>query len=463
MGRAQTAAIACAFFALTIDGFDVFVMGFLVPYLPDGFVENDTQRGLLLSAGVFGMAAGALLLAPLADRVGRRRVILTLTSSAALGMLLCGLCADYTQLFVARVFTGLSIGAMAPALTLLVQELSNDRRRTSVFGLFTIAWPVGTLLSGLFSVGLMDRFDDNWRAMFFFGAALGALCALISFFTLPESPEFLLARRPDRFQERLDAVIDKLRLAGVDRLARPAVSEKQADAGGVRGLLGPTTRGPALVVVFLYSVTVFAVYWVTTWTPQIVAEESGSAHAGSVAGTILGLGTVTGAVVFALYSVRFSPFKVHGLVLVLSAASFIGVTLTFQAAGAALVLTALGGLFLQFGIIGFPATVVYLFPVRSRVTVLGAQNFVSRTFGVLAPAAAGALLSFMRPTTLFALAAVPITLASLGGLYLWSRMKRLVPREVPAEGAAVVDAAPARGRTGAQVDKAATDLDPAAG
>lgn len=72
MKPAHVLIIAACFVVLTIDGFDVSVMGFLVPYLPDSMVAAEAQRGLILSIGIMGMGEGALLLGSLADRIGRK-------------------------------------------------------------------------------------------------------------------------------------------------------------------------------------------------------------------------------------------------------------------------------------------------------------------------------------------------------------------------------------------------------
>ena len=59
-----------------IDGFDVLVMAFTASAVSKEWGLSGSQIGLLLSSGLFGMAAGSLLLAPQADKYGRKPVIM---------------------------------------------------------------------------------------------------------------------------------------------------------------------------------------------------------------------------------------------------------------------------------------------------------------------------------------------------------------------------------------------------
>lgn len=436
MRPAQVLIIAACFVVLTIDGFDVFVMGFLLPYLPDSMVSTDAQRGLILSIGIMGMGVGALLLAPLADRIGRKYLLVALTFVAAIGMLICASAPSFTVLAAGRVVTGLAVGAMTPALSLLVQEYSSAKRRTFALGLFGTAFPLGTLVSGIFAVSLMQMFGNDWRAMFYFGAILGALCFALAVFVIPESIDFLFVKNTARSRSRLERIVNRIGLQGIDVDARPALTP-DATRTTLSALFSRDTIVRTVVVVVLYSVTLFGFYWVSTWAPQIVATEAGDPQAGAIAGTIFGLGGVLGSAAFALYCLKFNPFRVHGIALVLGAASFIVVWFFFSTPAIALPFIAIGGLLIFFGLTCFGASIVPLYPVQARSTVLGVQGFVSRVAGVLAPIVVGLLLTFLAPTTMFALVAIPLLLGSVGGFYLAMKLGRTGQLEIKTDAGAL--------------------------
>lgn len=418
----QILIIISCFIVMLIDGFDIFVMAFLVPFLPEGFLASDAQRGLILSAGLIGMGTGALLLTPLADRIGRKRLSVILTAMATIGMLCCGFAQNFEQLFAARILTGLGVGAIGPLMSLLVQEYSSDKRRTVAFGFFALGFPGGVLVSGIFALSLLRLFNNEWHSMFFFGAGLGVICLLLTIFAIPESAAFLMTKEPESVQPRLEKIARRLKVEGVDTLARPVVSEAPDNRGALRAIFSKDYLPKTVVIVFLFSVSLFGYYWLNSWTPQLVATQSGSPEAGALAGTILGLGGVLGAILFTLLSIKFNPFRFHGIFMTIAAAAFVGVAFSFSTPAISLPLIALGGLLLQTGLTTYGAAVVPFYAVNRRATVLGVQGFVSRVAGILAPIVVGLLLAFLAPWLMYALVGIPILIGAVGGFYITRKL-----------------------------------------
>ncbi|HSG20046.1 MAG TPA: MFS transporter, partial [Burkholderiaceae bacterium] len=110
MRPVQMLAVTICIVINMLDGFDVLVMSFTAPVISAEWGMEPQTIGVLLSAGLFGMAAGSLFIAPVADRIGRRNIILLCLVIISLGMAASALTDSVTQLAVMRVITGLGIG-----------------------------------------------------------------------------------------------------------------------------------------------------------------------------------------------------------------------------------------------------------------------------------------------------------------------------------------------------------------
>lgn len=135
-----------------IDGFDVLVMAFTAASVSREWGLSGAQVGLLLSAGLVGMAAGSLLLAPLADRWGRRRLILVCLLLSGSGMLLSALAGSPLQLALLRGLTGLGVGGVLASSNVIASEYSARRWRGLAVSLQGMGYALGATLGGLLAV-----------------------------------------------------------------------------------------------------------------------------------------------------------------------------------------------------------------------------------------------------------------------------------------------------------------------
>ncbi|MEV0590514.1 MFS transporter [Nonomuraea cavernae] len=154
MSRLQWSAIAVCVLLNVADGFDVLVMSFTAVAVSDEWSLSSSQLGLLLSAGLAGMAAGSLILAPLADRVGRRALILACLVIASAGMLGSALSQNAVQLGLLRVLTGIGVGGVLAASNVIAAEYANGRWRGLAAGLNVAGYAVGATAGGVITVVL---------------------------------------------------------------------------------------------------------------------------------------------------------------------------------------------------------------------------------------------------------------------------------------------------------------------
>src|SRR5262249_31808879 len=102
MGRFQIVTIALCLALNMLDGYHVLAMSFAAPALRAAWDLKDAQPGMLLSAGLVGMAIGSIVISPLADRYGRRPIILLCLVLMTLGMFFSAVAQDFAQLGILR-------------------------------------------------------------------------------------------------------------------------------------------------------------------------------------------------------------------------------------------------------------------------------------------------------------------------------------------------------------------------
>src|SRR6478735_9399335 len=110
VGGFQIRLLATCAAVLFLDGFDTQAIGFVAPALAREWGVTKVALGPVFSAGLFGLMIGALLLGPLADRVGRKKIIIVSTVAFGLGALVTTLVQDVSSLIVIRFLTGLGLG-----------------------------------------------------------------------------------------------------------------------------------------------------------------------------------------------------------------------------------------------------------------------------------------------------------------------------------------------------------------
>lgn len=391
MTRFQWMAVATTIALTIIDGFDVLVVAFTGKFIATEWGLNPGQLGMVLSAGLIGMAVGSLVLAPTADRIGRRRAILICLAVVTVGMLLSSMSQNVVQLGVLRVVTGIGVGGLLANSSVISSEYASKRWRALAVSLITLGYAIGATGGGLLSVLVIPHW--GWRSMFVIGGVASIVVIPLVLAALPESMDFLLSRQPKNALQRVRSLAARMQLPIPEELTtidRDAQSRGLLD--GFRVLLRPDLRRATLVLWLAFFLIMAGFYFVMSWTPTLLIEVGLSPTAGLAGGTLLNLGGMLSAAVFGLLAARWAPRAVLIGFLVASAILLMIFVGSLSSLPWAMLVGFVTGVAINGCVAGFYAVTPTIYPPSVRATGVGTVIGIGRAGAIVAPLAAGFLL-----------------------------------------------------------------------
>jgi len=184
--------------AIIVDGFDGQMIGYAIPLIMKEWGATRAAFSIAVASGLAGMAIGSLSAGVLADKFGRKPVLIGSILLFGTSTMLIGLSTDVQSIALIRFFAGLGIGAALPAATTLTAEFVPMRYRTMAVTTAIVCYPAGGMLAGLAAAYILP--NQGWRVFFYIGGSIAIAFALFLYFTLHESPKFL-ARQSSRWEE----------------------------------------------------------------------------------------------------------------------------------------------------------------------------------------------------------------------------------------------------------------------
>jgi MFS family permease len=221
MGRMQIIVIGITIALNALDGFDILSISFASPGIATEWGIDRAALGIVLSMELIGMAIGSIVLGGVADKIGRRPTILGCLAVMATGMLMATTVTGLVDLSIWRIVTGLGIGGMLAAINAVAAEFSSTQRRHLSVSLMSIGYPMGAVAGGIVAAQLLQ--GNDWRSVFYFGAAITTTLIPITFFAVPESVHWLARKQPSGALEKINRAM--ARLGHPPTAALPAISD----------------------------------------------------------------------------------------------------------------------------------------------------------------------------------------------------------------------------------------------
>jgi len=420
----QKRLLALCFLIVAIDGFDTASIGFIAPALRAEWQLGTMALAPLFGAGLFGLMAGALLLGPLADRYGRKPVLLGSVGFFGLACLLSSFANDLGTLLVLRFLTGLGLGGAMPTTVTLTSEYCPQPRRAGLVTLMFCGFTIGSALGGLVAAQLLDAV--GWRGILVSGGAAPLLLAPVLALALPESLRWLVLRGRDG-----SAIAARIAGPGA-AVPRLTVSDARLPGSPVSQLFRPDLLMGTLLLWTAFFMSLLIIYLLSSWLPTLLNAAGHKLSQASFISSAFQIGGTLGAILLGRWMDRHRPHRVLALAYLAAAACIAGVGL-FMDSVPLLVLAVFG---VGFGVsgsqVGANALSAAFYPTTSRATGVSWANAIGRSGSVVGSTAGAALLSAqLSNQVIFLLLAIPAVLAALALL----AMSRLQQRPAPAPAA----------------------------
>jgi AAHS family 4-hydroxybenzoate transporter-like MFS transporter len=368
---------------LMMDGFDLQAIGFVAPALVRDWKIPSSSMGPVFSAALVGVLIGSLLFSMLADRIGRRPVLIGVTIYFSALTFLTARVDTVSQLLAVRFLAGLGLGAIMPNAMALVGEFSPARSRVTAMMVVSNGFTAGAAFGGPIAAWIIPRY--GWRGVFYFGSVTPLIVAVLMIFLLPESRQFLALRG-----KALQRGVPLIRLFA-DRRA-----------------LGTTLLW---AVNFLNLLNLFLL---SSWLPTVVRDAGYSNTIAVNSAAVFQLGGFVGTLVIGLFIRRFGFPKVLSVCFAIACLSVavIGQPLLSLAVLFALIFTAgIGIPGSQAGLNAFSAT---YYPTDLRATGVGAGLGIGRVGAIVGPLIAGMMLSrHWTNSQLFIAASIPAMISAI--------------------------------------------------
>ncbi|MCW2701057.1 MAG: major facilitator superfamily 1 [Blastococcus sp.] len=389
MGRAAGWVAPLCWIAVLLDGFDLVVVGTVVPALqrPGEWALTGAGTTFVITIGLVGMMVGALTIGTLTDLVGRRKALIGAVSSFSLFTLLCAAAPDVTSFGVLRFLAGLGLGGCLPTAIAMVNEFSRAGRSGRATTTVMTGYHVGAVVTAALAIVVIPEL--GWRWMFVIGALPAVVLVPLMLRWLPESAAYLAAhgRRAEAEQ-----VATQYGLV-LEEPAAPVAAHAGESAGAtLKTLFAPAYVRNSVVIALTSFMGLLLVYGLNSWLPTIMREADYELGAALAFLVVLNVGAVAGLLVAGTVADRIGA-RAAGVAWFAGAALFLALLSIRLPTGGIYVMVFLTGCFV------FSAQVlVYAFvsanhPPQVRATALGWSAGAGRIGAIVGPVFTGALFS----------------------------------------------------------------------
>jgi len=417
ISKVQYFSIAICFLMNVLDGMDVLVVSYCAPAIAQALKLGPKTLGIVFSAGLVGMAIGAIFLAPYADKFGRKKLILASAFIMGFSVLLTALSENILQLVIMRLISGLGIGCMLATTATLTSENVLNNSKDFWVSLVISGYPVGAVISGYIAATVIPSY--GWESMFILAGLTTLLTIPLTYFFLTESPQFYLKKQPFGALEKVNKLFIKMNLRPLDNLPEFRLNLKNKPL--VSQLFSNKYK---LSTLQLWAALFFAfgcLYFLISWIPKLATDAGLSIELAIYAGTIFNVGAFFGIVLQGYFSSKIglkktiSIFLLLTFVLMASFKVFIGTDFL-------LIVYFLLGFSLQGGFVGLYAVAARLYPTEFKTTGVGWAIGVGRLGGILAPVIGGLFIAMgLSLSANFLIFSIPALFASILTYYISSK------------------------------------------
>jgi MFS transporter, AAHS family, 4-hydroxybenzoate transporter len=398
------------FLIVAADGFDTSSIGFVAPAVAKDWSISVRALGPVLSASIVGLGVGALLAGPIADKIGRRSVLIGAVLFFGVWTTACVVASGTAQLTVFRFLTGIGLGAALPNATTLLSEYVPAKRRSLLLNIMFCGFTLGASAGGVASAALIP--DFGWRSVFVVGGLVPIVLA-IGLVKLPESIRFMVIK--DWPIEQIRRVLNRIADDPAIMTSRFIVSESKEgkQRAPVAVILSKRYRLGTVALWITYFMGLLVYYLLTSWMPTLIREAGFSLRQASLVTALFTAGGVLGALSSGWLMDRFNPYRVVALAFLLLGLAVCAMGRGTNDAVSLGILTFIAGVCMTAAQMSMLALATLFYPTHSRASGVSWMLGIGRFGGILGAMGGGMLIAAGHSMdSILALMAVPALIAA---------------------------------------------------
>ncbi|MDC4294091.1 MFS transporter [Acinetobacter baumannii] len=386
-----------------VDGYDVQVMSFTAASVSKEWALSGSVLGILISLGLVGMAFGSLFIAPIADKVGRRTIILSCLLLSGITMLFSSHVMNPYQLGILRFITGIGIGGLLTNGAVMANEFSTTKWKNLSVALLSTGYAIGAVVGGMIAYRLIGTV--GWRSVFMCGGIFTLTVLVLVYFVLPESVEYQLIKRQPNSIERINKTLAKFNIQAIHSF--PAYKELTHGKVSIKTLFKGNFKARTIFVWIAFFSVMAGQYFILTWTPKLLTMAGMTPEQGVSLGIILNFGGILGAILMAFLTVRYQINLVLSSFFALTAIFITVFVLNSGNYIYSMWIAVLVGIFNNGCVAGMYALANSTYDTEIRATGVGSAITMGRLGGILSPLGAGYLLDAgIKPLHLYNIDAI---------------------------------------------------------
>lgn len=426
MASLQILTLVLGFLILTADGFDVASVGYVAPLLRKEWALTGPQLGPIFGAGLLGLCLGSFLFGPMADRIGRKRVILISMIVFGISSLACAKAPSVGWLIALRFATGMGLGGALPTMITLASEFSPARTRSLMVTLMLAGFPLGLAFGGLVAAQLIPSF--GWKGVFVFGGLLPLALLPVIWVWLPESLKFMAGkpRHVKEFRSVLKRLTGDADFSYDDVIApNPAIAKgtpaaPQQTPAAI--LFSAHYRVGTLLLWLCFFCTLWVYYELSSWLPTVITDAGIDVSRAALVSMMIPLGGILGGMGNAYLMDRMNPFLVLTGSYVVAAIAIVLIGMSIHKPQWIYVIAFMAGAGLSGAQTGINVLSAGFYTTAARATGVSWALAVGRVGSIIGAMTGGLMLAAVPSIEIaFVIFAVPAVLAA-GAMFVLGRL-----------------------------------------
>lgn len=298
----QTLIFCMMFLVAFFDGMDTAVMGYIAPDLIREWQISKADIIPVLSAALIGAAIGAIVFGPLADKFGRKTMLVASVFIFSTGCILSSFAENLIQLEILRFITGLGLGAALPNAVTLLSEYCPAKKRAFIVNTMYCGFPIGAAIGGFVAAYIIPKF--GWESMLLLSGIMPFVLSLFMLILLPESVRYLLL--DDRNKEKIQKILAKINPSA--RQYHFQLEDGSSTSSMLTAIKTVFSTQYAvgtfcLWICFFSGLMIF--YGIINWMPVLFKDAGMPAHLGPIVSGLFALGGI-GAMLNGWFMDRFN-------------------------------------------------------------------------------------------------------------------------------------------------------------